>query len=150
MLPMSRVYEIPTHLHVEDALIAGLTPHQLLRLVAGASIAYALWDQLTFLPVAVRTALTGVAALLGVVFAILQPGDRPLDQWVFAAALFLVSPRSWRWQREVPSENLEVIEPDDEWADLVSTLDWADRAASEGAVNDHGAFWLPGLRGHAR
>ena len=76
---MSRVYEIPTHLHVEDALIAGLTPHQLLRLVAGASIAYALWDQLTFLPVAVRTALTSVAALRGVVFAL---SSLATDLWI--------------------------------------------------------------------
>ena len=87
---MPRVYEIPTHLQVEDALIAGLTPRQLLRLVAGASLAYAVWDQLTFLPVALRGGITVGAAVLGVVFALVQPGDRPLDQWAFAAALFPV------------------------------------------------------------
>ena len=69
---------------------------------------------------------------------------------MFAAALFLVSPRAWRWQREVPSEDFELIESDDEWADLVSTIDWADRAASERAVNDHGGLGFPKLRGHAQ
>ena len=42
---MPRVYELPTHLQVEDALIAGLTTRQLLRLVIGGTLAYGLWDQ---------------------------------------------------------------------------------------------------------
>ena len=32
---MTRVYELPTHLQVEDQLIAGLTVRQLLRLMIG-------------------------------------------------------------------------------------------------------------------
>ncbi len=42
---MPRVYELPTHLGVEDQLVAGLTARQLLRLVIGASLAYGVWDQ---------------------------------------------------------------------------------------------------------
>jgi len=121
---MPRVYEIPTHLQVEDALIAGLTPRQLLRLVAGASLAYAVWDQLTLLPVALRGGITVGAAVLGVVFALVQPGDRPLDQWTFAAALFLVSPSQWRWRLDGLTDGLEVDASDDEWADLSQAVDW--------------------------
>jgi hypothetical protein len=32
---MPRVYELPTHLQVEDQLIAGLTARQLVRLMMG-------------------------------------------------------------------------------------------------------------------
>ena len=121
---MPRVYEIPTHLQVEDVLVAGLTPRQLLRLVAGASLAYAVWDQLTFLPVALRGGMTVGAAVLRVVFALVQPGDRPLDQWVFAATLFLVSPSEWRWRLDGVTDALEVNASDDEWADLSQPVDW--------------------------
>ena len=47
---MPRVYELPTHLQVEDQLIAGLTARQLLRLVIGGSLAYGVWDQAAWLP----------------------------------------------------------------------------------------------------
>src|SRR3954453_18228554 len=113
---MPRVYEIPTHLQVEDVLIAGLTPRQLLRLVAGASLAYAVWDQLTFLPVALRGAMTVGAGVLGVVFAPVEPGDSPLDQWTFAAPLFLLSRSQWRWRLDGETDGLEVDASDDEWA----------------------------------
>ena len=132
---MSRVYEIPTHLQVEDALIAGLTPRQLLRLVAGASMAYALWDQLALLPSAIHAGITAAAAILGLLFALVQPGQRPLDQWVFAGVLFVVSPRAWRWQRDVSSPELETTRPDEEWADLVSPVDWAAAAALDRPFN---------------
>ena len=121
---MPRVYEIPTHLQVEDVLIAGLTPRQLLRLVAGVSLAYAVWDQLTFLPVALRGGITVGTAVLGVVFALVQPGDRPLDQWTFSAALFLVSPSQWRWRLDGVTDGLELDASDDEWADLSQPVDW--------------------------
>jgi len=48
---MPRVHELPTHLQVEDVLLAGLTARQLLRLMIGASLAYGLWDQALCLPV---------------------------------------------------------------------------------------------------
>jgi hypothetical protein len=123
---MSRVYEVPTHLQVEDALIAGLTPRELLRLVAGASIAYAVWDQLTFLPTALRAGLTAAAAVLGVVFALVHPGARPLDQWVLAAIVFLVSPRHWRWQPGLSAPEPDNADPEEEWADLVPPVEWTE------------------------
>ena len=51
---MPRVYELPTHLQVEDQLVAGLTARQLLRLMLGASLAYSVWDQADWLPDEVR------------------------------------------------------------------------------------------------
>ena len=60
---MPRVYELPTHLQVEDVFIAGLTARQLVRLMVGASLAYGLWDQTATLPMFVRLSGTAVLAV---------------------------------------------------------------------------------------
>ena len=86
---MPRVYELPTHLQVEDQLIARLTARQLLRLVIGASLAYGVWDQLPWLPDEVRLGITMVLVAISVLFALVQPGGRGLDQWLMAGLLFM-------------------------------------------------------------
>ena len=95
---MPRVYELPTHLGVEDQLVAGLTARQLLRLVIGASLAYGVWDQVPWLPEEVRLAVATVLAIIGVLFTLFQPGGRALDQWLLAGLLFVVLPRRLVWQ----------------------------------------------------
>jgi hypothetical protein len=90
---MPRVYELPTHLQVEDQLIAGLTARQLVRLMLGASLAYGAYDQVPWFSNEVRLALAGVLAIGGLLFALLQPSGRPLDQWLLAAVLFVALPR---------------------------------------------------------
>src|SRR4030081_3974452 len=96
---MSRIYELPTHLQVEDVLIAGLTARQLVRLMVGASLAYGLWDQTATLPMFVRFSATGVLALAGLLLALIRPAGRPLDQWLIAALLYAVSPHKQLWRR---------------------------------------------------
>src|SRR5215207_5739016 len=96
---MPRVYELPTHLQVEDALLLGLTPRQLVRLAVGASLAYGAWEQAAALPPRLRITLTAVLALLGLLLALVRPGGRPLDQWLLAALLFTVQPRRRLWAR---------------------------------------------------
>jgi hypothetical protein len=95
---MPRVYELPTHLQVEDQLIAGLTARQLLRLVIGGSLACGVWNQVAWLPNEVRLGLGGALAVGGVLVALLQPYGRPLDQWLLAGVLFLVLPRRLVWR----------------------------------------------------
>ena len=95
---MPRVYELPTHLQVEDVLIAGLTARKLLRLMIGASLAYGVWDQAGWLAQDVRLTVAVVVAVIGVLFALLQPGGRPLDQWLLAGVLFIVLPRRLAWR----------------------------------------------------
>ena len=56
---MALIYEVPTHLNVEDTLIFGLTPRQLLRISVGASLAYFVWEQTSPVVDGVRLALTG-------------------------------------------------------------------------------------------
>ena len=81
---MPRVYELPTHLQVDDTLLLGLTARQLVRITVAASVAYELWDLSAAVPAGVRIGATGLVALSGLLLALLQPGARPLDQWVLA------------------------------------------------------------------
>ena len=120
---MPRVYELPTHLQVEDQLIAGLTARQLLRLAIGASLAYGLWDQAAWLPGEVRLAFAGVLALIGVLSALLQPGGRPLDQWLLAAVLFVALPRCLVWRPGAAVLRQPPREPTD-WAELELQPAW--------------------------
>ncbi len=95
---MPRVYELPTHLQVEDQLIAGLTARQLVRLLVGASLAYGAWDQATWLAQDIRLLFALLIAAVGALFALVEPSHRPLDQWLLAALLFMLLPRRLAWQ----------------------------------------------------
>jgi hypothetical protein len=95
---MPRTYELPTHLQVEDVLIAGLTARQLLRLMIGASFGYGLWDQAVWLPDALRLGLAAATAIAGLMVALVRPGGRLLDQWLLAGLLFVALPRRLVWR----------------------------------------------------
>jgi hypothetical protein len=120
---MPRVYELPTHLQVEDQLIAGLTARQLLRVMIGAALGYGAWDQIAWLPDEVRLALAVGLATLGILFALLQPAGRAVDQWLLACVLFVVLPRRRVWRagtaRPRPAASAQV-----DWAELELTPEW--------------------------
>jgi hypothetical protein len=145
---MPRLYELPTHLQVEDQLIAGLTARQLLRLMIGASLAYGVWDQAVWLPPEVRLALAGVLAVIGVLFALLHPGGRPLDQWLLAGLLFVVLPRRLVWR---PGVTLLHQPPREQpgWAELELHPDWLGTEPdprldpSKPVVRGPWVFWRP-------
>ena len=120
---MPRVYELPTHLQVEDQLIAGLTARQLLRLAIGASLGYGVWDQAGWLPDELRLALALVLAFIGVLFALLQPGGRSLDHWLLAGMLFLALPRRLVWCPGAALVRLPERQPAD-WAELELHPEW--------------------------
>jgi hypothetical protein len=121
---MPHIYEVPTHLQVEDVLIAGLTAHQLVRLMVGASLAYGLWDQTASLPPLIRLGAAAVVALSGLLLALVRPGGRPLDQWVLAGLLFVILPRRRVWRRS--ASNLQVSHAGNGrgWAELAPRPDW--------------------------
>ena len=129
---MPRVYELPTHLQVEDQLIAGLTARQLLRLVIGASLAYGVWDQVSWLPDEVRLVLAVVVAVMGLLFAVLQPGGRPLHQWLLAACLFVLLPRRLAWRPDALPQHRPPREPTG-WAELEPRPTWLGQLADEDA-----------------
>jgi hypothetical protein len=119
---MPRVYELPTHLHVEDTLLFGLTARQLVRLLVCAALAYELWDVSPGLPTPPRIGLAAAFALCGLLFALFRPGGRPLDQWLLAIVLFYLLPRRRTWRRTAP-----IGFEDQErggWAELRADPDW--------------------------
>lgn len=122
---MPRVHELPTHLQVEDVLLAGLTARQLLRLMIGASLAYGLWDQAVGLPIPLRAGLAVALALAGVLLALVQPGGRPLDQWLLAALLFALLPRRLVWRPSQPDLRPSA-RPQSGWAELAPRPAWVD------------------------
>jgi hypothetical protein len=127
---MPHIYELPTHLQVEDVLIAGLTARQLLRIMVGASLGYGLWDQAVWLPDEIRLGLAAAIAIAGLTVALVQPGGRPLDQWLLAGLLFVALPRRLVWR---PGAAL-LVEPRRElsgWAELALHPGWVDSDAHQ-------------------
>jgi hypothetical protein len=124
------VYEVPTHLNVSDAIVFGLGAHQLVRLVAGMSLGYLVWDQASFLAPEVRAPIAGLLVAAGLACALLHPGGRPLDRWVIAGALYLAMPRRYVW-RHVPATPLVERRDGSGWADSSPELDWADRSGPD-------------------
>ena len=151
---MPRVYELPTHLEVEDQLIAGLTARQLLRLVIAASLAYGVWDQLPWLPQEVRLVMAGVLCAIGLVFALVQPYGRTLDGWLLAAGLFVALPRRLVWRPGAAVVRRPAPEQAG-WAELELQPEWVEAepdrepALSDSSSSHRRAFWRfsrrPGL-----
>jgi len=119
-------HELPTHLHVEDRLIAGLTVRQTLMVSAGISLGYSLWQQLAGLQLGIQALLAqvagqqtshvlGVATLLSLLvrvtlaalpagaFALLalaRPADRPLEEWLVIALRYATLPKTLVWRSD--------------------------------------------------
>jgi hypothetical protein len=137
---MPRVYELPTHLDVQDTLLFGLTARQLVRLAVGASIAYAIWNQTAALPPALRGTLTVGAAIIGLLLALLQPGGRPLDQWLFAALQFCLLPRRRLWRRD-SAAGLQPTDASRGWADLQLQPAWTSVRHARALDENVGRRW---------
>src|SRR5205823_5383473 len=88
---VARTHEVPNHLNVQDTLFLGLSARQVATFMAFASPAYGIWDQLTIMPVAARSALTALVVLAGLAFTFIQPGGRALEEWAFAIFAFAVT-----------------------------------------------------------
>lgn len=111
-------HELPTHLQVEDRLIAGLTVRQTLLLSAGLSVSYSLWRHLAGLQLSIQAALApahvaGLTALLALaarlalaalpagafaLVALARPADRPLEEWVVITLRYLTLPKTLVWR----------------------------------------------------
>jgi hypothetical protein len=122
---MPIVYEVPTHLNVSDTILFGLGAHQLVRVVAGGSLAYGLWDQATFLAPEFRVVIAGLVAATGLACAVVHPGGRPLDRWVMAAVLFVVLPRRFVWRR-IESLGRPAGRDVSGWAEFSPEVRWVD------------------------
>ena len=120
-----RRHEIPTHLNVEDRAIYGLTIRQVMYLTIGLSSGYGLWNQWPALPVVIRGALAALCVVLALVFAVLRPQGRSLDEWVFVALHHAAVPKVsvWRPHGEIVSHS---VPSTSNWEDLTPRLSWQD------------------------
>ena len=112
-------HEIPTHLNVEDRLVFGLTARQALNLMAGLSGAYGVWSEWPDWPLALRLALVAWSVLSALLFALWQPGGRPLEEWAFAALRYATLPRAAVWRPR----------PDETEVSAAHAAGWAELAA---------------------
>ena len=96
-------HEIPTHLNVEDKAFFGLSVRQVSYLVSGLSAGYALWNQWPELPVALRLGLPAATFLAALAFALLRPGRRGLEEWVFVVLHYVATPKASTWRPAEPT-----------------------------------------------
>src|SRR5260370_35018965 len=90
---MPKHHEVPTHLNVEDKVVFGLSVRQFLQMLVGSSASYTLWEQTAMLPDPLRVALGTLSACSTIVFALLRPAGRPLEEWLAAALWSAATPR---------------------------------------------------------
>ncbi len=109
-------HEIPTHLNVEDKPFYGLSARQFTDLIAGLGGTYSLWNQTPGWPPAARLMLVALSLLVALSVAVLKPGGRRLEAWLFVALHYVVTPKVTVWQRPAPR--------DADWA--ANRGDWAE------------------------
>jgi hypothetical protein len=100
---MLKHHEVPTHLNVEDKVLFGLTVRQFVYMLVGSSATYTLWDQLGTLGLPFRVGLAAVCVAVTLAFGLLRPADRPLEEWLAAALVYLATPRRAIWQPAEPN-----------------------------------------------
>ena len=125
----TRQHEIPTHLNVEDKLVFGLTARQFLYVLVGGTLAYAVWDQASMAPSALRVSVTAVCLLASTVIALFRPLGRPLEAWILAVLLYCSTPRRCTWQPREP-EAADWRPALVGWQELTPNLIWAEEEST--------------------
>ena len=122
-------HEIPTHLNVEDKPFYGLSARQFADLIGGLGGTYSLWNQTPAWPIAPRLVVTLLSLTLALTVAVLKPGGRRLEAWLFVALHYMVTPKVTVWRRPDPTE-ADWAATRGEWVELTpSRLSWAGGAA---------------------
>ena len=122
-------HEIPTHLNVEDKPFYGMSARQFADLIVGLGGTYSLWNQLAAWPPAPRLTLTLFSLLVALAVAVLKPGGRRLEAWLFVALHYAVTPKVTVWRRPAPSQADWAAERG-EWAELAPARpSWSGGAA---------------------
>jgi hypothetical protein len=118
-------HEIPTHLNVEDRAFYGFTIRQVMYLTVGGAGAYALWNQWPALPLVIRGALIVPIVILALIFALVRPAGRSLDEWVFVALHHAAVPKVSIWRPGEPDLAVWTTLAS-EWEELKPQLAWTE------------------------
>jgi hypothetical protein len=137
-------HEIPTHLNVEDRVIAGLSMRQLMIAVAGLSLAYAAFSEPP-VPFAVRLVGAGVLGLTTGLAVLWRPAGRPLEDWAFILLRYWALPRVAVWRpriadlrHEEVAPRFEVVVPEPAWAGEPGTTEmknFTDESEAQGGIH---------------
>ena len=122
---MTRQHEVPTHLNVEDKVVFGLTVRQFLYMLVGTSTSYTLWQQAVMLNEPLRIAVVALSILNTLAFALVRPAGRPLEEWLVAALVYVVTPTQATWRVREP-DPLDWRPTRASWEELVPDLSWAE------------------------
>lgn len=117
-------HELPTHLAVQDRVLAGLSMRQFLLLLLGAAGAYDAWSGPPALRPAVRAGLAVSSLLVALAVALLRPGGRDLEAWGLAILRFLAVPKVSVWSAR---RSAAPVPGDDghHWVAYAHPLAWA-------------------------
>jgi hypothetical protein len=95
-------HEIPTHLAVEDRLVLGLSARRAMYLVAATAGGYSAWTEAAAAPPELRLGLAVLCLLAGAALALVRPGRRGLDEWLFVVLHHLATPKRCAWRPREP------------------------------------------------
>ena len=99
-------YQVPTHLDIEDKIVAygpvGLTQRQLFLGLTGLAVGYGLFKTWPGLPLATRALLFAAPLLVIAPFALLRPGGRTLEGLLLLLVRYAATPRVTRWSPTPP------------------------------------------------
>jgi hypothetical protein len=118
-------HEVPTHLNVEDKVLFGLSVRQFLQMLVGSSASYTLWEQTAMLPDPLRAGLTMLSACSTVMFALVRPAGRPLEEWLAAALVYAGTPRRSTWRPAEP-DIADWRPVGGAWQELTPRVSWAE------------------------
>ena len=138
-------HEIPTHLHVEDRVLLGLTLRQVMHLIAGLAAGYGLWThvvQWPQVPMVIRLAAVSVCFVAAVALALLRPYGRGLGDWTLSLAAYCFATRRsvWRPGYSPATEWSPAPAPHGDWQELAPQVAWGDPAPQ---TTLSGAYRLP-------
>ncbi len=119
-------HEIPTHLNVEDKALFGLSVRQVMLLIVGVSLAYGLWNQLPDLILPLRLGTAIIVFLTFAAVALLKPGQRPLEEWLFVVVHYASVPKLAVWYPIEPPL-LDWLLDSREWEDLRPEPVWEEK-----------------------
>jgi PrgI family protein len=122
---MVKHHEVPTHLNVEDKVVLGLTVRQFLYLLVGSSATYTIWGQTDGLPAVLRVGVGVICVLLTLSFALVRLADRPLEEWLAAALVYVAAPKRAIWRPAEPELDDWRL-PGSGWQELTPSLAWAE------------------------
>ncbi len=101
---MRASHKVPTHMHIPDKVVFGLTARQLLILLIGCSAGYDLWLQLHMLnpyhavSLLARVSIALLPVAVALILALISVAGRPLEVWFLVLLRYRQRPRLYVWR----------------------------------------------------